>query len=104
MAAAWGAFTGVLPHVLHHAGPLAGTALVAGAGGRVLFAGVGLVATIPLLIRMYRRFRTWLAPALVLAVFVAMFSVSTFVIGPLVSGPQPAPPPAPTSQHPGHGH
>ena len=30
--AAWGAFIGVLPHVLHHVGPLAGTALLAGAG------------------------------------------------------------------------
>ncbi|MGI8875162.1 MAG: hypothetical protein ACR2KP_12720 [Egibacteraceae bacterium] len=105
LAAAWGAFTGVLPHVLHHVGPLAGTALVAGAGGRWLFAGVGLAATIPPLIRVYRRFRTWLAPALAVAVFAAMFALSTLVVGPLISGRQPAQPLAPTSQqHPGHSH
>ena len=28
--AAWGGFIGLLPHVLHHVGPLAGAALLAG--------------------------------------------------------------------------
>jgi hypothetical protein len=32
------AVLGAAPHVLHHAGPLAGAALLAGATGRVLFA------------------------------------------------------------------
>lgn len=82
----WGAVTGAAPHVLHHVGPLAGTALVAGAGGRLLFGAVGLVAAIPFLFRLYRRFRTWAAPAIALGVFALMFSLSTFVIGPLLTG------------------
>lgn len=41
LLAAWGVFIGVLPHVLHHVGPLAGAALLAGAGGKVLFAAIG---------------------------------------------------------------
>lgn len=32
----WGGFVGIAPRVLHHAGPLAGTALMAGAGGRLV--------------------------------------------------------------------
>jgi hypothetical protein len=84
--AAWGAFIGILPHVLHHVGPLAGAALLAGAGGKVLFAAIGFVAAIPFLLRLYRRFRTWVAPATALAIFAAMFSLSSFVIGPLISG------------------
>ena len=86
LIAAWGAFTGVLPHVLHHVGPLAGTALVAGAGGTLLFGSVGLVASVPFLLRLRRRFGNWLAPGIALAVFAAMFSLSTFVIGPRIRG------------------
>jgi hypothetical protein len=84
--AAWGGFIGLLPHVLHHVGPLAGAALLAGTGGTVLFAGIGFVAATPFLLRLYRRFRTWRAPAIALAVFAAMFSLSSFVIGPAISG------------------
>ena len=72
MLAVWGGFIGLLPHVLHHVGPLAGAALLAGATGRVLFAAIGFVAAIPFLRRLYRRFRTWRAPAIALAVFAAM--------------------------------
>jgi hypothetical protein len=91
---AWGGFIGLLPHVLHHVGPLAGAALLAGATGRVLFAAIGLLATIPLLRRLYRRFKTWRAPAIALAIFAAMFSLSSFVIGPAISGDEePAPQP-----------
>jgi len=86
LVAGWGAFIGILPHVLHHAGPLAGAALLAGAGGTALFAAIGVIASIPFLLRLYRRFRTWRAPAIALAVFVAMFSLSSFVIGPAISG------------------
>jgi hypothetical protein len=43
----WGGITGVAPHVLHHAGPLAGTALLSGAGGTSLFGVLGFVATTP---------------------------------------------------------
>ena len=84
--AAWGAFTGVLPHVLHHVGPLAGAAIVAGATGKVVFGVIGLVASIPFLRRLHRRFQTWIAPAVALAVFAAAFALSTFVIGPAIRG------------------
>lgn len=92
--AAWGAFTGVLPHVLHHVGPLAGAALLAGAGGALLFGAIGFVAAIPFLLRLRRRFGSWKAPAAALAVFAAMFSLSTLVIGPAIAGserPEPVP-------------
>lgn len=92
--AAWAAFIGVLPHVLHHVGPLAGAALLAGAGGRALFAAIGLAAAIPFLIRLHRRFRTWLAPATALAVMAAAFSLSSFVIGPLITGGESSPAPS----------
>lgn len=85
-AAAWGSVTGVAPHVLHHVGPLAGAAFLAGAGGRLLFAGIALVISIPFLLRIHRRFGTWVAPAIALVVMVATFSLSTFVIGPAISG------------------
>lgn len=84
--AAWGAVVGLLPHVLHHVGPLAGAALLAGATGRALFAAIGFVAAVPFLRRLHRRFGTWRAPAIALAIFVAMFSLSSFVIGPAISG------------------
>jgi hypothetical protein len=84
--AVWGAFTGVLPHVLHHVGPLAGAAIVAGATGKVVFGLIGLVAAIPFLRRLYRRFHTWIAPAIALGVFAVAFALSTFVIGPAISG------------------
>jgi len=86
LLAAWGALTGVAPHVLHHVGPLAGAAFLAGAGGRLLFAGIALAVSIPFLLRIYHRFRTWVAPAIALAVMAGMFSLSTFVIGPAISG------------------
>jgi len=84
--AVWGVVTGLAPHVLHHVGPLAGAALLAGATGTVLFAAIGFVAAIPFLLRLHRRFATWKAPAIALAVFVVMFSLSAFVIGPAITG------------------
>lgn len=84
--AAWGVATGLAPHVLHHVGPLAGAALVAGATGRLLFAAIGFVAAIPFLLRLHRRFGTWKAPAVALSLFAAMFALSTFVIGPAITG------------------
>jgi hypothetical protein len=77
---------GLAPHLLHHAGPVAGTALIAGAGGTALFGALGLVASVPLLLRLRRRFGTWWAPAIALAAFAVMFSLSTFLIGPAISG------------------
>ena len=90
---------GILPHVLHHIGLLAGTALIAGAGGTVLFGVLGLAASVPFLIKLYRRFGTWVAPAVALGVFTVMFAISAFVIGPAINGadsstPGPAPAPA----------
>jgi len=86
LLAAWGVLTGVAPHVLHHVGPLAGAAFLAGAGGRLLFAGIALAVSVPFLLRIYRRFHTWVAPAIAFAVMVGTFSLSTFVIGPAISG------------------
>ena len=103
LLAVWGGVIGLLPHVLHHVGPLAGAALLAGATGTVLFAAIGFVAAIPFLLRLHRRFRTWRAPALALAIFAGMFSLSSFVIGPAISG-EPAPRPG-IEQPAGHnGH
>lgn len=81
-----GFIVGLAPHVLHHVALLAGTALVAGSGGTALFGALGLLASIPLLLRLYKRFGTWRAPAIGLVVFTIMFSLSTFVIGPAISG------------------
>ena len=86
LVATWGAATGALPHVLHHVGPLAGAALLAGATGRAVFALVGFAVAIPFLRRLRRRFGTWKAPAVALAVFASAFAVSSFVIGPAIAG------------------
>jgi hypothetical protein len=80
----WAAITGAAPHVLHHVGPLAGTALVAGAGGRLLFGVAGFVATIPMLRRLRRRTGSWRVPGLALAAFAAIYTVSTLLVGPAV--------------------
>jgi hypothetical protein len=89
----WGSMTGVVggivgiaPHVLHHIGLLAGTAVLAGAGGTALFGALGLLASVPMLLRLRRRFGTWRAPAIALGVFTAMFALSAFVIGPAING------------------
>lgn len=79
-------FLGLLPHVLHHVGPLAGAALFAGVGGSLLFGAVGLVAAIPFLLRVRRRCGHWRTPALLLVLFAAIFSLSAFVFGPAISG------------------
>ena len=77
---------GLAPHVLHHAGPLAGAALLAGTGGSLLFGAIGLVAAIPFLLRVHRRCGNWRVPGALLALFAVMFSISAFVIGPAISG------------------
>lgn len=80
------AVLGVLPHVLHHAGPLAGAALFAGLGGSLLFGALGLAAAIPFLVRMRRHCGNWRRPLAALALFAAVFAVSTFVVGPALTG------------------
>jgi len=102
LASAWNAVTavvgavmGLLPHLLHHVGLLGGAVLVTGATGNVLFAVLGIVFSIPLLRRLYRRFGTWKAPAVALSAFALMFSLSAFVIGPAISGDDPPAGPVP---------
>jgi hypothetical protein len=92
-----GTVVGLAPHVLHHVGILAGTALIAGTGGTLLFGALGLLASIPLLLRLRHRFNNMWAPLIGLAVFAAMFSLSAFVIGPAISGASDAPPTTPRS-------
>jgi hypothetical protein len=105
--ALWAAITGAAPHVLHHAGPLAGTALVAGVGGRALFGVAGFVATIPLLRRLRRRTGSWRAPGLALAGFAAIYALSTTFLGPAIgaaTSPDGDTPPAEQVEVEHHGH
>jgi hypothetical protein len=107
MLALWAAVTGAAPHVLHHVGPLAGSALVAGVGGRALFGVAGFVATIPLLRRLRRRTGGWRAPGLALAAFAAIYTVSTLVVGPAIgsaTSPDAATPPIEQVEVDHHGH
>jgi hypothetical protein len=105
-AGALGVVAGLAPHVLHHIGLLAGTALIAGAGGTVLFGILGLALSVPMLLRLRRRYASWLAPAIGLAVFAVMFSLSAFVIGPAINGGADGQPgggqPTPTVNHSSH--
>lgn len=78
----WAALTGAAPHMLHAVGPLAGTALVAGLGGTLLFGGLALLAMVPLLWRERRRTNGWRSPVLVSVASVAVFVLSAFVISP----------------------
>lgn len=106
MAAVWGTVSGVAPHVLHHIGPLAGAAVLAGTAGRVLFFLIGLAVATPMLIRLYRRFRTWAAPAIAVAVFALTYTVSSFYLGPLITAEATGPTesPAVTTTTDPHGH
>ena len=107
VAGAWALVTGVAPHVLHHVGPLAGAALLAGFGGRAIFFTLGLLLSLPLLRRLYRRSRTFLAPVLAVVVFAGLFAFSSFVIAPrLTGGSEKAPAPGvelPTGHASHHG-
>lgn len=105
LTAAWGAITGVAPHVLHHVGPLAGAAVLAGAGGRLVFFVLGLAVTVPTLRRLRRRFGNWVAPGLALGLFAATFAMSTFVVGPLITeSDEQAAAFVVTEDHDAHGH
>lgn len=79
-----GTVVGLAPHVLHHVGLLAGTALVVGTAGTAIFGIVGLIATIPLLLRLRRRFGTWRAPLIALLIFGVTFAISAFIVGPAI--------------------
>ena len=80
------AVLGAAPHVLHHAGPLAGAALFAGVGGTLLFGALGLIAAVPTLLALRRRTGSWRAPAGALALFATVFAISSFVVAPALSG------------------
>src|SRR6266487_2944543 len=91
LRAGWSALAGVIGAVVGFGAacaaphrPARRTALITGAGGTALFGVLGLVASVPLLLRLRRRFGTWWAPAIGLAVFAVMFSLSAFVIGPAI--------------------
>lgn len=77
---------GAAPHVLHHVGPLAGAALLAGVAGKLLFGLVGFAAAVPILRRLRRRTGSWRVPAGVLTVMIAMFTFSSLVVGPALTG------------------
>jgi hypothetical protein len=81
---------GIAPHVLHHAGPLAGAALFAGTGGSLLFGAIGFLAAIPFVLRVHRRCDNWRVPSALLALMVVVFSLSAFVVGPAISGSESA--------------
>ena len=49
-------------------------------------ATIGFVLTIPMLLRLRRRFGTWAAPGVALALFAVAFAVSTLWIGPAIRG------------------
>jgi hypothetical protein len=80
------ALLGAAPHVLHHAGPLAAGALLSGAGGTLLFGALGLLASIPMLRRLHRHTGSWAAPGAALALFAVLFTLSSLVIGPAITG------------------
>lgn len=90
--AVWGGVSGVAPHVLHHVGPLAGAALLAGTGGKLIFFLIGLAVATPMLVRLYRRFHTWTAPAVAITVFALTYTLSSLYLGPLITGETDTPP------------
>ena len=87
------AVLGAAPHVLHHVGPLAGAALLAGATGRLLFGALGFLLAVPMLRRLRRRSGSWRVPGGALALMAMVFAFSSFVVGPaLAGGGEPAAP------------
>ena len=94
LSAVFAAVLGLLPHVLHHAGPLAGAALLGGVAGSLLFGAAGLLLSIPFLLRVHRHCGNWRIPALLLVTFATVFSVSTFVVGPALTDTDDSPAPA----------
>ena len=103
VVAGWAVVTGVAPHVLHHVGPLAGTALLAGFGGRAIFFALGLILSLPMLRRLYRRFGSLVAPAVAVIAFAAVFTFSSLVIAPRLTGADDSPPATPGIEQPsGH--
>ena len=103
IVAFFGVVAGVAPHVLHHVGPLAGAALLAGFGGQVLFFALGLALSVPLLVKLYHRFGTLLAPAVAVVAFAAIFTFSSVVVAPRLTDSDESPV-TPIEQPRDHGH
>lgn len=72
-------------------GSLAGAALFAGFDGQVLFFILGLALSVPLLLRLFHRFGTLLAPAAAMVAFAAIFTFSSAVVAPLPTGSDESP-------------
>lgn len=98
-----GTLLGLIPHLMHHVGLIAGAALLTGVIGNSVLYALGLILSIPLLRRLRRRFNSWKPPILGVAIFTVLFSVSALVGGLLINpaGPQ-SPLPSETSDHTGH--
>lgn len=92
------AVMGAAPHVLHHVGPLAGAALLAGATGTVIFGALGFLLAVPLLRRVRRHTGSWRVPIALLAAMATMFTLSSVVIGPALAGDDDAAVPAGVSE------
>ena len=97
LAALGAAVLGAAPHVLHHVGPLAGAAVLAGATGKLLFGALGLVLAIPMLRRLRRRTGSWRVPGGALALMAVVFTFSSFVTGPALAGDSDSPRSAPNT-------
>lgn len=101
-----GVVSGIAPHALHHVGPLAGAAFLAGVGGTLVFGLAGFALSIPMLLRLRRRFGTWAAPAVASVIFTGVYLVSALVVGPALTADSvtveaPVASPSP-SDHAGH--
>jgi hypothetical protein len=86
LAGVGAAVLGAAAHVLHHVGPLAGAALLAGATGKLLFGALGFLLAVPMLRRLRRRAGSWRVPRGALALMTVIFTFSSFVIGPALAG------------------
>lgn len=97
---------GVVPHVVHHIGLVAGAALLTGAAGNGFLYVVGLLLSLPLLRRLKTRDGSGVAPVIGGVVFTALSALSAFVIGPAIGrAPVSVPAVAPsvtTDHHRGH--
>lgn len=97
------ALLGATPHVLHHAGPLAGAALFAGVGGTLLFGALGLHCRNPAAAEDAATHRVVAAPGGRARAVPALFALSSFVVAPALTGakddngqPSPATSPQPS--------
>jgi hypothetical protein len=77
---------GAAPHVLHHVGQLAGAALLSGATGKLLFGALGFLLAVPMLRHLRRRYGSWTVPGGALALMAIVFTVSTVILGPALTG------------------